>query len=264
MTSVELPPGWEEEFNSTAGIPDTVANVEVENAWWDEEHGSSGISGGYDQGGEWNLFDTTLPMPAGLYGGVEEPASTTYNSVGVQNYNSLAQGIAANVETLEEPYYTTFLADLRAGKDTLAQLEEAEDATPWGTAFTSPSNTPWAVPGSSGANVSGVTLTDFPGGSNDPLNWPSEIAGAAGSAASSSISSALSSILAPVGVVLLKLTLTAIGGGLVVVGLWVTTARKPQVPLLAPSPPGGGEPASAPAPATGLAEELGPAAMAAA
>jgi hypothetical protein len=235
--SVLMPKGWEDQLLKALGAPTTTADVEFEDAWFDEEHGSSGETGGFDQGGAYNPFDTTLGSPQA--GGGAPPGSTVYNSVGVMSYPSWDAGMTETVKTLEEPAYANLVAMIRGGHASLAQLETAEDATPWGTAFPNPSNTPPVVPGNSGKSIN-AKLTSFPGGPYDPLNWPGDILGAAGKAASAGAKS----LLDPIGHMLLELVFVAMGAGLVIVGGFITAGKKPS-DALAVLPIGAGAGAAA-------------------
>ena len=70
----------------------------------------------------WNPLATTYDMPG----------ATDFNSVGVKNYVSLAQGIEAIVFTLEAPNhgYETILSDLRASADPMVTAG-AINASDW-------------------------------------------------------------------------------------------------------------------------------------
>lgn len=212
--TVYEPKGWQQAILRDLRAPVTPANVAFENAWFDEEHGPSGAMGGYNQGGAYNPFDTTLGSPQS--GGGAPKGSTVYNSVGVMNYPSASAGISETVKTLDEPPYRALVAGLRSGSLSLAQLEQLENQSPWGTAFPHPSNTPPAVPGSGPGSIS-ATLTSYPGGNLDPLNW--------GSAVGSAVWSGL-------GKVLLEIALVGLGGALVVVGGY-KAAGKPMPTKLA-------------------------------
>lgn len=146
-TTAYLPKGWEKAELATLQAPDTAANETFEDNWFDEEHGDSGLTGG-DYGGKYNLFDTTLPLGR----------STSYNSVGVQNYTSFKTGEEANAETIEEPDYAQLLSDLRSGSASVKTLETDEQASPWGTSFGTPSDTALPVPPTSKSAAKAATL----------------------------------------------------------------------------------------------------------
>lgn len=58
--------------------------------------------------------------------------ATKFNSVGVRNYLSYEDGLAATVKTLNNGYYPNILAALRSGTDALAVGRAVADS-PWGT-----------------------------------------------------------------------------------------------------------------------------------
>ena len=74
-------------------------------AWTVAETGHP--SGSY-QGASYNLLNTTQPAPG----------TTDFNSIGVKNYTSYAQGIAATVQTLQNGYYPALLAALQTNNQT--------------------------------------------------------------------------------------------------------------------------------------------------
>lgn len=87
----------------------------------------------------WNPLDTTEP----------EPGAGDYNSAGVRNYVSLAQGVQATVATLTNGDYGEVLAALAAGDDAEAVVK-AFAASPWGT---------WSTPGPALADLHTVQAT---------------------------------------------------------------------------------------------------------
>lgn len=156
-TPVQMPRGWQSSLLSALGAPpsDTEDEIFLDN-WFDIEHGAppanpESLTGGYNEGGAFNPFDTTL----------RAKGSSSYNSVGVQNYPSFKEGEAATVATLEEPQYKSLLAELRSGHASVAALERTEDASPWGTAFPSPSNAELPVPKTSSAIAPHVTKAEL-------------------------------------------------------------------------------------------------------
>lgn len=201
--STMMPSNWELELEQDLKAPDSPATMQFFDAWAHEEHGSiDGPWGGYDQGGAFNPFDTTL----------SEPGATDYNSVGVKNYTSEAQGLEATASTLEEAPYATLLADIRSGAS-LITLEEAEDASPWGTAFPDvPTLPPSGGGGSSGGSSSSgsgstsATLTSW----WNPFSW-------LGDAASAGETTLLRGLL--------EMLFIAIGGALIVVGGYKMAGR---------------------------------------
>jgi len=130
-----MPAGWIVQLLRALNAPLTPDNFQFAEQWFQEEHGGPSPNpqeqtGGYDQGGAYNPWDTTL----------QEPGSTTYNSVGVQNYPDWQTGIKATVDTLLDSSpsygYAAIVQALRSGAS-LTQLESVEDASSWGTAFPS-------------------------------------------------------------------------------------------------------------------------------
>jgi hypothetical protein len=175
------PSDWEDELFQRLGVTHpTAADRAFFEAWFTEEHGQGGETGakatGYtfdpmsetlkpsgleQHGGEYNPFDTTLPMAG----------ASSLNSVGVQNYPTPAEGYEATVDTLEKSDpsygYAPIVAGLRGGAS-LTQLEKAEAASSWGNAFPSegPVATTKSTPGTAssiGGPVSGVA-TEIAGG----------------------------------------------------------------------------------------------------
>lgn len=163
-TAAQMPSGWQPSLLRAIGAPpgDVEDAIFFDN-WFDIEHGypsgnPSAETGGFDQGGKFNPFDTTLGAPG----------ATNYNAVGVKNYPTAKVGIEATASTLEEPQYAELLRELRSGHASVRQLEEAEDASPWGTAFAVPSNEALAVPKSSAATAPHVTTAEL-------TNWKKSI-----------------------------------------------------------------------------------------
>jgi hypothetical protein len=147
----ELPTGWQQELLATLGAPATDANMQFFSDWFVAEHGASGETGGYDQGGGDNPFDTALP----------EPGSTNYNDLGggqgVQSYSDWAQGEEATASTLEQSNMAPILAALKSGTATVPQLEAAEGSTPWGQESGWPSGAqPATGAAASGGGAGGV------------------------------------------------------------------------------------------------------------
>lgn len=106
--------------------PATPPNLAVLSAIGAQEHGSvdtnpQTLTGGTNQGGRYNLIDTTL----------QAPGSTTYNSAGVQNYATAQSGIAANASTLLEPQFNALTAALQSGKASLSTLVADANRAPF-------------------------------------------------------------------------------------------------------------------------------------
>lgn len=94
------------------GAPVTTANVHALMAWQRAEGG----------GARFNPFNTTQTAPG----------ASSYNSVGVRNYTSYAQGLHATIQTLKNGYYPGVLAALHQGHNALA-VAAAVGRSPWGT-----------------------------------------------------------------------------------------------------------------------------------
>lgn len=96
----DLPTGWEGDVLRGIQAPITAGNVQLLDVWTALERGlgSSSYAG-------YNPFNTTQT----------EPGSTTYNSVGVQNFKDWASGLQASVATLENGFYPNILRQIRAG-----------------------------------------------------------------------------------------------------------------------------------------------------
>ena len=94
------------------GAPVTPENVRYVNAWAQAEGGNASN----------NPFNTTQTAPG----------ASSYNSVGVRNYTSPQQGIAATIQTLKNGHYQVLLNALRQGNSAVADAQ-AEAQTPWGT-----------------------------------------------------------------------------------------------------------------------------------
>ena len=72
-----------------------------------------------------NPLNTTEPWPG----------ATDYNTVGVKNYVSAADGIAATAKTLTNGHYDGLIADLRKGDLSAVDMVErnASEFNTWGT-----------------------------------------------------------------------------------------------------------------------------------
>ena len=103
---------WQALILRGIGAPVTSENIRFLNAWTQAEGGSASN----------NPFNTTDP-----YG-----PTTKYNSVGVRNYQSPQQGIAATIHTLQNGHYGVLLDALRQGNSAMNDAI-AESKTPWGT-----------------------------------------------------------------------------------------------------------------------------------
>lgn len=133
MTIAVLPPNWDAQLVSALSAPLNAVNLAFFNNVFVTERGGTprsaqlGETGGTNEGGANNIIDTTLGSAAS---GVSFPGASNYNSTGVQSYATWNEGLSANVDTLQESQYSTFLSDLRSGSVSLAQLEEDYNNTP--------------------------------------------------------------------------------------------------------------------------------------
>lgn len=94
-TSSTAPTSFVTSLLKTLGYPTTSANISFLNAWMRREGG----------GGANNPLNTTQRMPG----------STSFNSVGVQNYADMATGVQATVKTLRNGRYGDLLNALASG-----------------------------------------------------------------------------------------------------------------------------------------------------
>lgn len=92
-------------------LPVTAANLAFLSAWQKAEGGSAD-----------NPFNTTQ----------DAPGATNFNSIGVKRYPSVAEGLDATAETLNNGYYGGILAALRQGSDPMVAARALADS-PWGT-----------------------------------------------------------------------------------------------------------------------------------
>lgn len=95
------------------GAPLTPENIKFFNAWVRAEGGSASH----------NPFNTTQ----------HAPGASSYNSVGVRNYTSAAQGTRATIDTLLNGRYGNIVSGLRSGRASAVQLGQALANSPWGT-----------------------------------------------------------------------------------------------------------------------------------
>lgn len=104
--------GWASDVLNALGMPVTSENVRFLNAWAQAE----GTKAGY------NPLATTQGMAG----------ATNFNKVGVKNYASYGDGIAATVKTLRNGNYGNILAALANGNDAMAAAR-AVAGSKWGT-----------------------------------------------------------------------------------------------------------------------------------
>jgi hypothetical protein len=95
------------------GAPSTPDNLKFLEAWQQGEGGTA----------DNNPFNTTQPGAG----------ASNYNSVGVKNYPSLAEGLKETVATLLNGRYGNIVGDLRSGKAPAMKLAQDVAASPWGT-----------------------------------------------------------------------------------------------------------------------------------
>lgn len=100
---------WITAFLTSIGAPATTANINSISSWI--AHESVYPGNGVNSGGLYNPLNTTLV----------ESGSSDYNSVGVQNYVSEAQGLEATVSTLLGGNYNDIVAALRSGNGLCGQ-----------------------------------------------------------------------------------------------------------------------------------------------
>ena len=104
---------WAKDFLTQLGMPVTSENVRAVTAWEQAE-------------GTRAQFNPLATTQAGFAG------ETRFNSVGVKNYESYADGIDANVKAITNGLYGNILAALRAGNNAMA-VAQAVANSPWGT-----------------------------------------------------------------------------------------------------------------------------------
>lgn len=106
--------GWATAVLRAVGAPITKENLRFVQAWQRAEGG----------GASFNPLNTTQQWKN----------ASSYNSVGVRNYTSAADGVAATAHTLLNGYYPKIVAGLRSGKLSAPQLASMTDELgKWGT-----------------------------------------------------------------------------------------------------------------------------------
>jgi cell wall-associated NlpC family hydrolase len=105
-------PGWQKQLLAAVGAPTTPQNLLFVNDWQRAEGGGAAN----------NPFNTTQPSAG----------ATSYNKVGVRNYGSPQQGLAATAATLKNGRYGDILDALHQGTSARAAAA-ALAASPWGT-----------------------------------------------------------------------------------------------------------------------------------
>lgn len=109
------PVDWARDFLTRAGFPITGANLQTVVSWELAESGAGG--------GMWNPLNTTQ----GGYAGESD-----FNSVGVKNYASRDDGLAANARVIHNGFYPAVVARFMFGQDARGTAD-AITASPWGT-----------------------------------------------------------------------------------------------------------------------------------
>jgi len=104
--------GWQQQVLAGVKAPVTPQNLQFLNAWAQAEGGSAAN----------NPFNTTQSAPG----------ATSYNSVGVRNFVSPAQGVQATIDTLNNGNYANILGALRNGSSAMSAAQAVANS-PWGT-----------------------------------------------------------------------------------------------------------------------------------
>lgn len=102
------------------GLPHGQAQTAMMLAWSAAESGTERCDG--QSGAAYNPLNTTFDMAG----------ASNFNSVGVKNYASLADGITATVDTLALAPYAGIRGVLARG-GSLAEFGQAVETSPWGT-----------------------------------------------------------------------------------------------------------------------------------
>jgi hypothetical protein len=119
--AVHVPGGSETAFITAVladlGVPAGKRGADVTSlaAWFPHEFPS------WPPAAAWNPMASTLQMPG----------STIYNSAGVQNYASAAEGAQATALTLADGYYPLIAADLRSGRGLCGNAAIAAELLTW-------------------------------------------------------------------------------------------------------------------------------------
>lgn len=108
---------WAQDLLEMMGWPDTKVNqMSIVN--WEAAEG-----GATNNTATWNPISTTQ----------REPGSKSINSVGVQAYPSMSEGLAATVTTLQNGMYPGIAKSFMSPSNSIGQNEAAIVASPWGT-----------------------------------------------------------------------------------------------------------------------------------
>jgi hypothetical protein len=225
-----LPLNWKAQLDTDIAadggpkIALTPAVNEFYELWFQNEHGGPGsnplgLTGEPDAGLN-NPFDTSLSVPG----------STTLsgNSAGVQDYPDAATGIQATADTLvksDSAYgYGRLLSALADPSSSLSTLEATENATSWGSAFPTPSD---SAPTGYNSTTVGIQAAGRAG------KTPAQIASAEGTVTPgvgplpNPVNAVKSALLGGVGKIVIEGLAAAAGGVLIIMGL--LNAAKPKV-----------------------------------
>jgi len=104
---------WANDFLNALGMPTTPSNVQAITAWQQAEGTKAAFN--------------PLATTQGGYAG-----ETQFNSVGVKNFASYQDGLAANVKVITNGRYGNILAALQQGTNAM-DVAKAIAASPWGT-----------------------------------------------------------------------------------------------------------------------------------
>lgn len=105
---------WVHAFLTALKAPVSFINVQIVYDWIYSESGGGG--------GMWNPLNTVQPYPG----------ATDYNTVGVKNYLSWDDGIAATIIVITDGQYDEIVNALRAGNSVI-RLKDAITTSIWGT-----------------------------------------------------------------------------------------------------------------------------------
>ncbi len=106
------PTQWSQDFLGALGMPVTAENIRAVNAWQQAEGTAAAF----------NPLATTQKWDG----------ATNFNSVGVKNFLSYGDGLAANVDVIQNGKYPNILAALAKGTNAMEVAEAIKDS-PWGS-----------------------------------------------------------------------------------------------------------------------------------
>lgn len=142
-------------------------------AWQAAEGGAGPQYGNPANSAAYNPWNTTLAVP-----GSSTVAGGPAAAAGVQAYQSWGQGIAATVQTLQEPQYATVASDLVTGAPAPV-TEAAILSSPWGTKSIAGMTAGGQAPTSANAATSPVSssTSTSTAGSSSSGNLLSQVSG---------------------------------------------------------------------------------------